>query len=337
MVALKKYTRIEATGLWRADAQAQRREVIVVLGDATLTIKTVADQPLAHWSLAAIERVNPGKRPAVYRPDGDREEMLELPEHETEMVEALETLRRAVARARPHPGRLRWAGFILSGLAVVALAVFWLPGALLNHTVRVVPDVKRVEIGQALLTRIERVSGPVCGRSATHGGLAQLGTRLGAPRLVVMRHGMTGALHLPGGLILVSRQLVEDFDEPDVVAGYILAEQTVAQDRDALRDVLEAAGLRASFRLLTTGTLAPASLDRYAEAVLTSPAPVPQDDALLGAFAAAGVRSTPYARARDITGESVLALIEADPMEGQPLSPVLSDANWLRLQAICGG
>ena len=66
MVALKKYARIEAAGLWRASPHEQRREVVAVLGDATLTIKTLNDQPLAYWSIAAIERTNPRILPAVF-------------------------------------------------------------------------------------------------------------------------------------------------------------------------------------------------------------------------------------------------------------------------------
>ena len=58
---------------------------------------------------------------------------------------------------------------------------------------------------------------------------------------------------------------------------------------------------------------------------------------LLARFAEAQVASTPYAYGRDVTGETVLRLIEADPMRGRAASPILSDTDWLRLQAICGG
>jgi hypothetical protein len=58
---------------------------------------------------------------------------------------------------------------------------------------------------------------------------------------------------------------------------------------------------------------------------------------LLAGFAAWSVRAAPYAYARDISGESTLALIEADPFAGQTPEPLLSDGDWLRLQSICGG
>src|SRR6056300_1710453 len=107
MTALDKYARIEAEGLWRQNAESQHRNVIVSVGHATLTITDTQDRPLAHWSLAAVARDNPGRFPAVFFPDGDPDERLELSERESEMVEAIERLQRVIEKRRPKPGRLR--------------------------------------------------------------------------------------------------------------------------------------------------------------------------------------------------------------------------------------
>ena len=56
MTALTRYQRIEATGLWRARPEDQRREVVVSLGEATLVITDLNDRALTHWSLAAVLR-----------------------------------------------------------------------------------------------------------------------------------------------------------------------------------------------------------------------------------------------------------------------------------------
>ena len=85
MTALDKYQRIEALGLWRADNVSQRKDVLISIGETTLLISDMQEQPLAHWSLAAIERANPGNFPAIYHPDGDHEESLELNYSEKEM------------------------------------------------------------------------------------------------------------------------------------------------------------------------------------------------------------------------------------------------------------
>ena len=336
MTALKKYARLEATGLWRARSEDQRQEVVVSIGDATLVITDMKDQPLAHWSLAAVARANPGERPAIFHPDGDAGETIELSENEAEMIEAIETLRRAIEKARPRPGRLRWLGIAASVLVVLAIALFWLPGAMRDHTLRVVPPTKRSEIGAALLGRIERVTGPVCADTGGRAALALLAQRLQSGPLAVLPDMTRDSLHLPGGLILLDRAVIEDFEEPDVAAGYIVTEKTLRTLQDPLGDLLQVVGLRENFRLLTTGTLAAPALDSYAEYLMATPGQTPPLARQLAAFAAVDLRSTPFAYARDITGETTIDLIEGDPMAGKLTEPLMSDANWLRLQAICG-
>lgn len=335
MTALKKYQRLEASGLWRPSPDEQRRDVIVSIGDATLVITDTKDQPLTHWSLAAVERENPGARPAVFYPDGDPGETLELGRDEEDMIRAIEKLRGAISRARPKPGRLRLLSVIASCLAVALLAVFWLPGAMKQHTLSVVPDITRQDIGRDLLSQITRVAGPACNAPTARPALNRLAARTGTRQLVILPAGVKDSLALPGDMIILNRAIIEDFEEPDVAAGYILTERLRAVQTDPLADVLDKSGVRASFRLITTGMLAPETLDRYAQTILTEARPMPSDDAILEAFEQANLRSTPYAYARDITGESTLGLIEADPMAGQTPAPILSDRDWLILQSIC--
>lgn len=336
MTALEKYDRIEASALWRARADSQRREVIISIGDASLTIADMQDRPLAHWSLPAVERANPGERPAIYHPDGDPGETLEIAAEEAQMIEAIEKLRMAIRRGRPKPGRLRLVTLVTSFLSVAALAVFWLPGAILTHTVAVVPEVKRQEIGLGLLGQLEHLTGKPCADILATPALARLTERLEARTIVVVRDGVRDTLGLPGGTILLNRAVIEDHEEPDVAAGYVIAQQVETQSVDPLRMMLEQLGLVASFRLLTTGELPESMLRAWAEDMLLLPHAPLEASRLLTAFSEKGVKSTPYAYALDASGETTLELIEADPFVTSP-RPVLSDGDWVALQGICGG
>jgi hypothetical protein len=335
MTALREFQRLEAAGLWRADPEAQRRDVIVSVGDATLTISDMNDRPLAHWSLAAIERANPGQFPALFHPDGDPGETLEIAEDETTMLDAIERVRSAIEHRRPHPGRLRAASILATMGLLALLVVIWLPAALQRHAENVVPDIKRKAIGEALLGRIERITGQACASTDAGAVLEKLALRTGIRRLVIFRSGLASSLHLPGGIVLLNRTYVEDYEDPAVAAGAILAERARAQKTDPLAELLMSGGTPASFRLLTTGQLKRETLDHYVETVLSTPRPPLPDETLLSEFARAAIPSTPYAYALDITGETTLGLIEADPMAGRSLEPVLSDADWVRLQNIC--
>jgi len=337
MTALREYQRLEATGLWRATEDDQRREVIVSIGKATLTISDANDKALTHWSLAAIERINPGQRPALFNPDSDPGETLELDHSEAAMIDAIEKLRKAIESARPHPGRLRLVSVLGTILAVIALLVFWLPGALTRHTLSVVPEIKREAIGRELLRRIELASGAACSTPETAPVLARLAKRTGVSEVVILPSGLKGVVHVPGGIMLISKALIEDYDDPSIAAGYILTERARVLVHDPLEELLVSTGPLAAFRLLTTGNLSPANLDYYAEQMLLAPRLALSDDQILSVFAQAAIPSTPYAYALDVTGESVLGLIEADPMAGRALEPVLPDRDWVLLQGICGG
>lgn len=337
MTALTQYQRLEAPGLWRAGAEAQRRDVIVSFGDASLVITDQREVALTHWSLAAVKRMNPGERPAIFTPDGNPNEELEL--DDPTMIEAIGKVSAAIDRARPHHGRLRLRLLAVTVLALTAAAVFWLPGALRLHTARVVPASVRQDIGQAIAARATALAGAPCADAAGRAALARLGKQVFPDQplhLVVLPGGLPDATHLPGHIVLLNRSVVEDHEEADVVAGYIVAETVRAQLRDPMDELLENAGIIASLRLLTTGTLPESALDRFARARLgAAPAPVPVE-ALLDGFARAGLPSTPYAFARDPSGETTLGLIEGDPMRGQPGPALISDGDWIRLQGICG-
>ncbi|MGR3801906.1 hypothetical protein [Marinibacterium profundimaris] len=335
MTALTRYQRIEATGLWRARPEDQRREVVVSLGEATLVITDLNDRALTHWSLAAVLRDNPGERPAIFYPDGDPGETLELAESEGDMIDAIETLRKAIDRARPKPGRLRSVGILVSVVAVVLLGIFWVPGALKQQALTVVPAIKRQEIGRSMLRRAERVSGRACTLSDARGPLARLAARTGVREIAVMPGGVREALALPGGLVILNRSLIEDHEDPAVAAGHILAERARAGRRDPLDALLSYAGPMASFRLLTTGEITNETLTEYTEYALTRPRPDLPEEVLLAAFTEARVPSTPFAYAVDATGESVLSLIEADPMTGLEAPAVMTDRDWVMLQNIC--
>jgi len=204
-----------------------------------------------------------------------------------------------------------------------------------------VPQVKRAEIGAALFRHVQRVTGPPCAAEGGRAVLDKLARRIpgaaGPGHLAVMRDGVRGTAHLPGSTVLIGRALVEDHDEPDVVAGFLVAERLRQQASDPLSHLLRESPVWASIRLLTTGDLSDETLKDYARTLLTRAQAPLDDETLLRGFESWSIRSTPYAYAKDISGESTIGLIEADPFAARTPPAVMSDADWLRLQAICDG
>lgn len=340
MTALKKYQRLECSGLWRETPQDQRREVLVRFGEATLTLSDPkSGEAISHWSLPAVVRLNKGAEPPVFAPGTEASESLEL--SDPDMVEALDAVRAAVRAAVPRPGRLR--GLILGGvaLAVVGLAVLWLPGALVKHTASVVPPAQRAEIGQRVLDDLSRVTGAPCDNQLGLVALAALADRVfgpvDTPILYVMPEGVDRPLHLPGDVIILPRRLIEQANGPEAAAGAALVERLRARAADPIVPLLEHAGLRATFHLLTTAELPDGAIEGYGEAALrAAPLPLP-DSVLIPAFEAAQIPASPYALAVDPDGNVTGGLAAGDPYKGLAPSPLIPDESWVALQGICGG
>ncbi|MEP3298932.1 MAG: hypothetical protein ABJO27_21080 [Pseudoruegeria sp.] len=336
MTALTQYQRLETVGIWKADKDAQRKDVVVSFGNATLVLSKTNDQPLTHWSLAAVNRLNPGERPAIFAPDADGSETLEI--DDPDMIDAIGQIRKAIAQSKPRPGRLRYSLTALGLIVGISLSVFWLPTALTQYAASIVPEVKRVEIGASLLDRISHLSGNPCASTYGVKALNRLRERVLAPddKLAVLPAGVRITTHLPGGFILLNRSLVEDPEDPAVTSGYLLAEQWRRTQIDPLERLLSSAGLSTTLKLMMSGNIEPDVLQHYAEGLLITPLSSAPDEALLAEFAKAEISSTPYGYALDVTGETTLALIEGDPMAGQTTAPVLTDGQWISLQSICG-
>lgn len=336
MTALRKYLRLESPGLWRETPDAQLREVVVGLREATIVLSDPkTEMALAQWSLPALTRLNPGKTPALYSPGQDDPETLEVDDRD--MMAALDTVRTALERRRPKPGRLR--GVLLGGFGAVigSLAVFWLPGKLIDYTAAMLPPSTRSDLGKLALQDLTKLTGSPCtGKSGTAASVA-LGLRVNPnrpPHVLVVRDALQAPLALPGDLLILPEKLVQS-STPDAIAGYILAATAQAALKDPMQPLLEKAGLMATVRLLASGAIAPDALTGYGQNLLAPPAISLPDEAQLAAFKAAKITAQPYAYALDSSGETTLPLIEADPFPNGSKPEVLSDTHWKALQAIC--
>lgn len=328
---LAKYQRLEAEGVWRADDSAQRRDVIVSIGDATLTLTDLNETALTHWSLAAVERSNPGQRPAIFTPGADALETLEIAD--TEMIDALMKVLRAIRRQGRHPGRLRF-GLIATGLSAVILSgLFWLPGALARYAAAVVPESTRVDIGQALVREVSRLAGAPCGDASGQSALDRLAARLfpdTETRVLVLPSALQSTEHLTGGVFLVSHTLIEDYETPEVVAGALLAEDVRRRAQDPFVRAMRDGGLGASVRLLTTGRVPEVALAVHAESVVGNTPRSVDINLLAERFLEAEVRPGAFSTTLK-SGRDVLETATA----GIPAGPLLSDGEWIALQQIC--
>lgn len=97
---------------------------------------------------------------------------------------------------------------------------------------------------------------------------------------MILPQGLDGTRHLPGRIVLVGAPLLADAKGADGLAEAVLAERLRSEAADPLVAALRWAGLRATFRLLTTGSLPDGALRGYGESLLSQAQP-PVDGGIL--------------------------------------------------------
>lgn len=302
------------------------------IGARSVILTDAQDQPLAHWSLAAMHRLNPGQRPAVFGPDQEATETLEVSD-ETLIVNLKQT-QDAANRLRPRPGRVRRITTVAIVIGAVAVAALWLPNALKTQTLSMVPLSKRTEIGATLLGHLQRLTGQTCRNPLGVGALATLQDRVlgddATGQIVVVPGGLEAPVALPGGIIVLPRNMIRDSEDPAIIAGHILSTALTAQANDPLEQVLHSAPLSATLNLLTSGNIPTEALVDYAQHLQTHDSDLPDRATLIDGFLASEVPFAPWAQAIDNTGERFAPLPDQDPTD-----PILSDGNWVSLSSIC--
>lgn len=340
MTALTQFERLEAQGSWREAPEARLREVIVSVGDATLTLSDPkSERPLSHWSLPAVTRLNPGEIPAVYSPRADgQDETLEV--DDPLMIDAIDRVQRAILTRQARPGRLRGGLTLLAAVVMAAAAVIWLPDALTRHAANIAPPAQARAVGKAVLDDMTRSTGAVCERDSGQAVLNWIAPKLiaGDADIRVVASPVNGARRLPGNLYVLGNDVLLTASGPEAAAGHLIAAEMAIADEELMLEALRYAGTGAVLQLLTLGSLPEDAMRGYGETMLQQSAPMPEQSRLLDAFKEKEIPSEPYARSLDPTGASVMRLIEGDPYRATP-SPksLLTDEQWLALQQICAG
>ncbi len=340
MTALHTYQRLEALGLWRATPSDQRRELVVQLGTSSLTLLDKAGRPVAHWSLAAVERVGLSDAGSViYRPHPDASDTLEL--DDPAMIAALDQIHAAVIdRTRPPRKWGRWAALGLTVVAVIAVAGYaarTLPG----YAAQVLPETRALDLSDRLIAQVDRLAGPVCETPESAAALAAISNRLnglGDLRLVILPTGQNHAIALPAETIGLPQGVLDGASSPDALAGHILVAYSATLSVDPVEDLFRNAGLWPTLTYLLQNKIDDQTIRSATERLLSQNPPVASIPAILQGFDAAEVSASPFSQT-DYAQSNGWAqdLRNRDPYPAGTPNPILADGAWLGLKAACDG
>ena len=335
MKKLSDYQRLETHGIWRESRGDPGRSVVVKLSVRHLTIVSKDSRPLAHWSLDAVRHLNPGRRPAVFTPDDNADESVEISDSHV-----IGLLRNQLSPDTVEPDRqtpVSWGPkiTILTLLAAFCGGVYLFSGQIAGGMSGLIPAAQRLEIGERVFSHLTDLTGERCRSTAAGRALKKLESRFfdSGSTVRVVRHDMQLTAHLPGGILVVSDGLFSRHDRFAVFGGYLLEENLRSAQSDPMAVLLRAAGLRAAAAFALRGRSDGLPLREYAEAQISQTKTPVDPEKLLDSFRAAGIPSTPYAQATGSGGP----LVALDPYKRTAVSPPLSDREWLDLRSVCLG
>lgn len=251
MTALEKYLRLEAVGIWKETPTHDPVEVLVSFGDATLLLTDFQEQHLAHWALAATSCVQSSGETAVYTPDTEGFETLEI--DNAQMVRAIAQVSRATTLKRPNPPVLRW--LVIGALvASFAYAIYSAPSALRAQAVRMTSADSARNLGAEMLATLDL---QVCNQKRGNEAQKLLVTRTfpdGEVRLIIAKHTPDGAV-FPGGILVVGNTLLQTLKTPEQLAVWMQFMMQSEANMDAVSRLFEGSGFKPLFSYVTSGIL----------------------------------------------------------------------------------
>ena len=270
--ALRRYARLESTGLWTPPDGDAAHEVLVSLGESTLILSDLSDRPVAHWSLPALRRIDGD--PPTYAPGADSDEALAV--EDAEMNRALALVIAAAREPAERRSLRRWVS--LSAMLGVVVALIWFGPLILRQQAAAALSAAQVEdLGRAVIARLPgaRVCADPYGvRAMDRLARAALGPQ--ALPVRVLTPGPAGAAAPVPGAILLSGGAVAEATDAAALAARLRGARAEAEAHPPVAAFLDSAGPLDLVEMLSTARWPEAALRRYAErvaATVIDPAP----------------------------------------------------------------
>tara|TARA_S200000501_G_C20684802_1_gene682432 strand:+ start:50 stop:937 length:888 start_codon:yes stop_codon:yes gene_type:complete len=239
MTALKKYTRLETTGLWKASPNEEPVEVIVSIGSSSLVLSGLDENPLSHWSLLSIKCLSKSNSNSVFSPDSIVTETLEI--EDKDMTEALLLITSQESRS-PKRRVIIIPVILLLALICFFFLITYIPTNLKSLTSSVISSEQELRIIKPLLSNHTMAAGPTCqteqGQIALKNLLLLQNENSTNLSITILKNQTSGILHLPSGNIILSGSFINSLKEPSKLLAIIEKIRLENDNRTPLKKII---------------------------------------------------------------------------------------------------
>lgn len=340
MKKLSDFERLEDTGVWRESMNDPGHSVIVQLSEFELIIINKENEPLARWTLDAVRHLNPGTVPAIFSPDEQADETIEIsdpfvidilshqlnpkqnqPEDEDDdSKEQFDVKRRLIF------GTLVITSFLLS--------IFLFSGQITAGFTRLIPASEQLEIGEITFGHLVEQVGERCKTFAGNRALSKLANKLfgmAAPTIRIVRSDIYLVTYLPGEILVLSDTVFNNQEQLSIIAGNMFNTKLLAVNSNPIERLLQESGLwRATLYILRRNP-DDLRIEDFASSIQVKINDEVDDQAILELFRNAGLPSWDYAISIGSTGQ----LLTNSPSVGISSQRIVGDHEWKAIKNIC--
>lgn len=367
MTALSDYAKLEAEAVFYDALTDTTTDVVVSFGERSLVIVSLDDRPLAHWPLATlVSRSKEGPGDVRIAPDRTAEDYITL--NDAEMIRAIEAVCPDLEEAPTAPPKSRhrkrfWVLGILFFTAVIGYLNIAYVTQQITDKIAVDQEVRLGESMRALVIDSIGEGADVWECTSRDGkrSLQTLSNRLAhqdiAPlKIRVIDLPSPGVLTLPGGEMLLFRDMLDRTKSPEALAGVVAHQMAHRDARSPFNHMVAEFGLIDLTMFWWGADPEPELIETATQVFLQRPyavaAELAADSATFDILDRAGLPSTPYADNLDVWAQDPRGALSfakrhagpqdrisqarsADKISGKPFQPALDDRSWLSLGNIC--
>ena len=239
MTAVKKYARLESNGFWKESQKSDFIEVLISFGKTSVILSDYKENPLTHWSLAAIKLVSQNHQETTFSTDSEDGELLSI--KDKDMVDALLLF---INQEEKKPGNKKITVILFSLTLLIASAALalYFPSKIKDLALSIISEEHEKQLIEPFLTDHINNSGGVCSSFGSDKILREILNLVEKDvhflSISIARNQKMNVLHLPGGQIIVSGDFLKNAQNESNLIVLLKNELFKARTRKPLKTLI---------------------------------------------------------------------------------------------------
>tara|TARA_A100001011_G_scaffold181799_2_gene190645 strand:+ start:402 stop:1289 length:888 start_codon:yes stop_codon:yes gene_type:complete len=276
MTAIKKYSRLESSGLWKESEKSEFTDVLIAFGKTSIILSDYKDNPITHWSLAAIKLVSHNQNEAIFSTDLDTGERLSI--KDAQMIESLLLFIQKDEEKSKKSKIFLYLG-TLSLFIFSVTFVLYFPSKIRDLTVSIISAEHEIQLIKPFLQTHIKSSGGVCESPETNKIVSEILNFFKKDRqylsILIIKNQNINILHLPGGILLISNNFLKNAPSEKGLTTLLENEILQAISREPLKTLINQ---QTTYRLIQFILGFKATLPLKAINEFLRPSPIPNNN-----------------------------------------------------------